>query len=365
MTKLSASTTSTHKQTHTLPGLVSTDWLNHHLDDEDLSILDIRGEVAKAPVSQEGKQATDYLALHSEYVDGHIPNSVFVDWTKDIAHTQTDTHTHIEVPVQLLPLEELRTAMEEKGVGLRKRVIIYDNGNLLFATRLWWALRLAGHEAVGVLDGGYAKWLAEDRPVSVDCPCPLKINEPWECESGKEATSLFSSEGEGQTQSDTHSQPPFLSARVEADFVLSSCVQTPSPAEVQIIDARSQEQYLGKVSRSLRGGHIPRALSVPYKELLAAPQQDAGTGLSYRVMKSREGLEETLRAAGVRVSVNDGGGGKDEGEKVPALTCVYCNGGVASTVVIFVLNQLYGMQTVNYDGSWNEWGKRGGLPVEV
>ena len=45
----------------------------------------------------------------------------------------------------------------------------------LFATRLWWALRLAGHGAVAVLDGGWARWLAEDRPITADAPCPLKV----------------------------------------------------------------------------------------------------------------------------------------------------------------------------------------------
>ncbi len=38
------------------------------------------------------------------------------------------------------------------------------------AARLWWMLRWVGHEAVAVLDGGFAKWLAEKRPVSADIP---------------------------------------------------------------------------------------------------------------------------------------------------------------------------------------------------
>ena len=112
------------------------------------------------------------MALHSDYVDAHIPGAAFVDWTKDIAEVDSNG-----VPAQLLlPLDRLRTALEEKGVGLRKRVVVYDSGTHLFATRLWWALRLAGHGAVAVLDGGWARWLAEDRAVTADAPCPLKVN---------------------------------------------------------------------------------------------------------------------------------------------------------------------------------------------
>lgn len=72
----------------------------------------------------DGSQATEYRALFSDYVDAHIPGAAFVDWTKDIAETDANG-----VPAQLLqPLDRLRTALEEKGVGLRKRVVVYDSG---------------------------------------------------------------------------------------------------------------------------------------------------------------------------------------------------------------------------------------------
>lgn len=82
---------------------------------------------------------------------------------------------------------------------------------------------------------------------------------------------------------------------------------------------------------------------------------DPKTGLSYRRIKPPAELEATLKAAGVSVDTSDTG---------VTTTCVYCNGGVASTVVGFVLTQLKQMPWSNYDGSWNEWGGRDDLPVE-
>lgn len=316
-----------------LPGLVTTEWLADHVDDEDLAILDIRGEVSKAPVTN-GTQETEYIALKGDYVDAHIPNAAFVDWIEDIAYTDD-----AGVPVQILPLDDFRVCMESRGVGLRKRVVIYDNGNFLFATRLWWALRMAGHQAVAILDGGWNKWLAEDWPVTADAPCPLKINEAWESEFI--ATSV-----------DGAMTPSFLSSSVDARQVLQFCQEDSESENMQIIDARSWEQYMGRVSRSSRAGHIPCALSLPYKDLLTPPIVHPLSRLPYRRMKSKGALELTLREASVSI----------DGQATP-LTCVYCNGGVASTVVIFVLNQLYGMRTSNFDGSWNEWGKRDDFPV--
>lgn len=116
--------------------------------------------------------------------------------------------------------------------------------------------------------------------------------------------------------------------------MLRQCVEG-GGSSYQLIDARGAEQFHGSTRRLSRGGHIPGAKNVPYKTLLRDEQ--AG-GQGYKTFQSPDQLVVTLAKAGVDVR---------------APSCVYCNGGVASTVVIFTLTHL-GTKAVNYDGSFNE-----------
>jgi len=152
--------------------LVSTDWLQGQLDQEDsgLVLLDVRGQVGKKDVGG-GRVETAYEALADDFLAAHIPGAVFVDWTRDIVDLEDDT-----APVQLAPLDVFAAAMEEKGVGTDKTVVIYDTGKMLFATRLWWALTIYGHGDVRILNGGWQRWTLEGRDTESDCPtCPLKL----------------------------------------------------------------------------------------------------------------------------------------------------------------------------------------------
>ena len=57
-----------------------------------------------------------------------------------------------------LPGAELPRTLSRFGIDRRTQVVAYDQDTGMFASRLWWLLRWMGHDAVAVLDGGFAKW---------------------------------------------------------------------------------------------------------------------------------------------------------------------------------------------------------------
>lgn len=282
--------------------LVSTEWLEAHIDAPNLAIVDIRGYVKTVDLGG-GRQAAEYVGAREEYDAGHVPGAVYVDWTSDI--TDPDN----PVKAQIAPPERFKRAMEARGIGDDTDVVIVDHSGGHFATRMWWALRYYGHSRSAVLDGGMAKWMAEGRPVTTEiAPVPDVTFTPK-----------------------TH---PGL--RVEADEVLSAS----RAASTLIVDARDPGQYSGETVRGPRGGHIPGAVNIPAKTLFKSD----GT------WKPKEELAAVLKEGGVS-------------SERPVIA--YCNGGVTATAVLFALHQTGHDTWANYDGSWNEWGDDPRLPTET
>lgn len=284
--------------------LAETDWLAEHLNDPHLRIVDMRGYVRA--VERDGIQDALYVGARDEYEQGHIPGAVYLDWSSDIIDPN-DT-----VEAQVAPPQRFAAVLGHLGIGDQHLVVAYDaHPASQFATRLWWALNYYGHNQVVVLNGGLAKWLRENRPMVATIPTyPPATFTP-------------------------HVQPQL---RATAQDVLSLLGQQ----EVAIVDARERGQYTGELVRGHgRPGHIPGALSIPREQVI-----DPATG----TFRSNAEIAEIFSASGVKPQQH---------------IVAYCNGGVAATSILFSLAMLGYPQLTNYDGSWNEWGKREDLPTEV
>jgi thiosulfate/3-mercaptopyruvate sulfurtransferase len=303
--------------------LVTAQWLQAALQSADPpAVIDVRGHVAKLGPPVDGHQKVRYVADGEAHFAGHVPSASFLDWRT--------VRTH--------PLDEFREAAAERGVSRTKPVCVYDGGSMLFATRVWFSLLAAGCDPrqTHVLQGGWKAWGAWDGPVDLDTVRPPKARVPFDGDGAED--------GEGRVAA-------ALPARcVDAAGVRSLLRRSPA-AETVLVDARSAAQFAGRERRGRRAGRIPSAISVPYRTLLAAD----GVGFA-----DDETLARRLREAGVLRQVGD--------HDPPRSVLAYCNGGVASTAVLFALARC-GVpwdSMLQYDGSMNEWANLGDeYPVHV
>ena len=116
--------------------IVSTEWLESHLDSPDIAILDASWHLPTA--NRDPRQ---------EFLAGHIPGAQFFD-IDELSDTSSP------LPHMLPTPEKFSSHMRKLGVGDGKRVIAYDAAGLFSAARCWWMFRYFGHDDVAVLDGG-------------------------------------------------------------------------------------------------------------------------------------------------------------------------------------------------------------------
>jgi thiosulfate/3-mercaptopyruvate sulfurtransferase len=270
-----------------MDALVTTEWLANELGANDLRVVDAT-YFGSVPGSPDGDPA-------AEFEKAHIPGAAFFD-IAEIADLNSP------LPTMLPPPEKFASRMQSLGLGDGSRIVLYDNSHYHTSARAWWMLRVFGAHDVAILDGGFAKWQAEGRPV----------------ESGKPQHrhrhfTVWADDSQVRTLDQ-------MKANVE------------SGAE-QVLDARSGPRFTGEEPDprpATHAGHIPGSKNLPYKQLF----NDDGT------WKTGDALKGEFEKAGIDLSR-------------PLVTT--CGSGITAAVLLFGAH-LLGNDGALYDGSWSEWG---------
>ena len=246
-------------------------------------------------------------AGRAAYLGGHVPGAVYASLSHDLAGVPDGSNGRHPLPSP----EAMRATFGRLGIGPGTQVAAYDQDSGMFAARLWWMLRYMGHDRVAVVDGGFARWTREGRPVETGEVTP--------------AAEAFAGEPRpGWTRS--------------AADVLAALAR---PA-TRLVDARSPDRFAGdNETIDKAAGHIPGAIN---HHFLTNVGPD---GVFRPVEELRAGFARTL------------------GEARPDEVICYCGSGVTAC------HNLLAMAHAGLDiaplfvGSWSEWSADPSRPRET
>lgn len=273
--------------------LIDPSTLASVLSDPGWTVIDCRFDLADPT---EGERA---------YLDGHIPGARYAHLDRDLSGERSGRNGRHPLPAA----EEMRERFSGLGIGPGQQVIAYDADTGMYAARLWWMLRYMGHDAVAVLDGGFARW----------------TNEGFPQRAGAEHWIPAAFQGA--------SRP---SSVVSADDV----EQKLTDASRLLVDARTPERYRG-IGETLDkvGGHIPGAANFFWQQNLR-PDRTFKTPAELR-----EGWHALLA-------------GHD-----PSALVMYCGSGVSACANLLALEHAGLSGARLYAGSWSEWSSHPSRPV--
>ena len=275
--------------------LIDTKTLAGHLANPAFAIFDCRFNL-----DDDGWGERNYLA-------GHISGAVYAHLDRDLSGTKTGSNGRHPLP----SVRDMTHTLSRFGIDSGMQVVAYDQDAGMYASRLWWLLRWMGHDAVAVLDGGFAKWTSEGLPTA----------------RGGESRS-----------------PRAFRGTPRADMVVNvkDVAALAHQSDWRVVDARAPDRFRGETETIDRvAGHIPGAINHFFKLNLA----EGGTFL--RPERLRAGLRQAA------------------GDVAPDHIICYCGSGVTACHNLLALEHAGLGGAKLYPGSWSEWSSDPARPVET
>ncbi|WP_262267899.1 3-mercaptopyruvate sulfurtransferase [Microvirga yunnanensis] len=231
---------------------VSTSWLQEHLNDPNLVVVDASWYLPNQNRDPE-----------AEYLAGHVPGAVRfdIDTVKDRSSA---------LPHMLPSAEDFAKAAGAMGISQDTTIVVYDGLGLFSAPRVRWMFQVFGARDVAILDGGFPAWKAEGRAIETG---------PEEPRPPRTFT-------------------PSFSASAVADVArVQDAIQSGS---AQVVDARAADRFRGEAPEprpGLKAGHIPGSANLPWSDIvdngrlkdsasIAQAARDAGLDLQRPIIAS-------------------------------------------------------------------------------
>jgi thiosulfate/3-mercaptopyruvate sulfurtransferase len=265
-----------------------------HLADDQWVIIDCRFDLADPP---KGEQL---------YLESHIPGARYAHLDRDLSGVKTGSNGRHPLPTA----EEMRERFGALGIGPGRQVIAYDADSGMYAARLWWMLRYMGHDAVAVLDGGFARWTREGFAVR----------------GGREDWTPATFVG-----------APHESWRLTADAVQQGL----HDASRVLVDARAEPRFRGENETiDKKAGHIPGARNYFFQRNLADDK-------TFKAPAELRAAWQTLLAGAE-----------------PEHVVMYCGSGVTACHNLLAMEHAGLSGARIFPGSWSEWSSDPNRPTE-
>ncbi|WP_257160684.1 sulfurtransferase [Corynebacterium cystitidis] len=251
-----------------------------------------------------GKKLTIMASLWSPYEGGaaakfqshHIPTSVFCHVAYSLAGLPGSGAGRNPMP----PVEHLEVSFREWGLEKDRPIVVYDEGNNVYASRAWWTLRWAGVEDVRILDGGLREW-------------------------DRKGYDTIAGPGNIVVGSDME---------VEPNSLPTATMNEVRKFEGLLIDARNESRFAGRREiLDLKSGHIPGAVNIPMPDLFDDKMR----------VRSEDEIRDRFAQVGITQNTD------------PASVITYSGSGNHSSSLLAVMAHAGLPIITHYVEGWSQW----------
>ena len=237
--------------------IVNAEWLQEHLEDPDLVIIDCQFQLGDPEKGWE------------TYKQEHFPKAVYLHLEKDLSAPISKHGGRHPLPA----IEEMVETFSRVGINSKKKVVAYDDQGGAMASRLWWMLKFLGHENVVILREGLSGWKKKGFVTTSNIIRPERAT---------------------------------FTADVKKEMVVTmeEVKSSLDDKNVVLIDSRSEERFTGeKEAIDAVAGHIPGAVVENWQNRLTSDGQwKAKTEQEKDLLKYKNGGKQLIVYCGSGVT---------------------------------------------------------------